>query len=111
MNVPLLFHNLETLWNFSIIQYHENVELMKSLKLPDIQFCVWKTFSTEKQPSPEGKPANQLGSIIFDHNYYRPSTWIIFGKYVINYFERPLFIEALIPTILCNPSIERGSSN
>jgi len=64
---------------------------------------------TEKQPSPELKPANQFGSLILQSKTLGLGTGIIFGKAAFIAEGRPQLVEALIATILRNPSIVRCS--
>ena len=64
---------------------------------------------TKKHPSPDVKPANQLGSLILQSKTLGLGTGIIFGKAASIAEGRPQFIEALIATILRNPSIVRCS--
>lgn len=68
---------------------------------------------TKKHPSPDVKPANQLGSLIL-----QSKTLGLPGRNWNNIWKngaasiaegRPQFIEALIATILRNPSIVRCS--
>jgi len=59
----------------------------------------------KKHPSPLVNPANHCGSGMGKSNTKGLSTGRILGKASFNFDDKHLFIDALIATILFNPSI------
>jgi hypothetical protein len=59
--------------------------------------------------SPDTKPANQFGSFMVWSTTIGLDTGLIFEKFVANLSDKPQFIDALIATILCKPSIVKCS--
>lgn len=57
----------------------------------------------KKQPSADAKPANHWGSAIVGFTTKGLTFGVTFGKAVFKRSDKPRFIEAFNPTILCNP--------
>ena len=62
---------------------------------------------TQNEPSPEIKPANQLGSFISRSSNVGFISGTTAGKDAANLSDKPLFIDAFIPRILAKPSLVR----